>query len=198
MVRFGRSEYRRDWRMDPPPFVIARFRDDDGPRGWFKHFDGLEMQWEGQRLYGGEVLWCHLVPCPVPDPEPCRGGARLGRRECGFLRRAYGAGQGGRGEPGRARQQRPGDRRDRDALAAKAAGARHHRRSTSPTWRRRSGPLKSHQASFETPVPLVTTSPQRSSGHHLELPLNSTPMESASDANCCGAFMTVNPIAQDF
>ena len=41
------------------------------------------------------------------------------------------------------------------------------------------GPLKSHQASFETPVPLVTTSPQRSSRPHLELPLDSTPMESA-------------------
>ena len=41
------------------------------------------------------------------------------------------------------------------------------------------GPLKSHQASFETPVPLVTTSPQCSSRPHLELPLDSTPMESA-------------------
>ena len=55
----------------------------------------------------------------------------------------------------------------------------HHTYGYASDGRVRTGPLKSHQASFETPVPLVTTSPQRSSRPHLELPLDSTPMESA-------------------
>ena len=71
-----------DWRFH------SECRDSVGPRGWFRHFDGLEMLLEVQRLHDrrAAVVSPYALPGAVSGAAPMRRLA--GASRCGFLPRA--------------------------------------------------------------------------------------------------------------